>query len=214
MTFLLQQSPNAHTAHIILGHGAGAPMDSAWMDGIAGQLNERAIAVTRFEFAYMAERRETGKKRPAPRAEMLCDEYRAVIDTITADLRSRVPLFIGGKSMGGRVASMIADDQFDLGVVAGLVCLGYPFHPPKKPDKLRTAHLSDLRCPALIIQGERDPLGKREEVAAYDLSPAIKLHWSPDGDHDLKPRKSTGLTLDDNLSAAVDAIAKFAKIIG
>jgi len=112
---------------------------------------------------------------------------------------------IGGKSMGGRIASMIADDAG----VDGLVCLGYPFHPPGKPEKLRTAHLRDLQTPTLIVQGTRDPFGKPEEVDAYDLSDGIRIVWLEDGDHSFKPRKSSGRTLEQNFGEAIAAIAAF-----
>jgi len=125
---------------------------------------------------------------------------------VIADLApSTRRLFIGGKSMGGRIASMVADEA----EIAGLVCLGYPFHPPGKPEKLRTAHLERLATPALFVQGTRDPFGTREEVAGYRLSPAIGFHWSEDGDHSLKPRKSSGRTTELSLDEAVAAIAGF-----
>ncbi len=95
--------------------------------------------------------------------------------------------------MGGRVASLVADELHAEKRIAGLVCLGYPFHPPKKPEQLRTAHLEHLACPALIVQGERDPFGGRGEVEAYRLSPAIAFHWVGDGDHDLGPPRRLGL---------------------
>jgi predicted alpha/beta-hydrolase family hydrolase len=119
------------------------------------------------------------------------------------------PVFIGGKSMGGRIASMLADDLHDEGLVAGLVCLGYPFHPPGRPQNLRTAHLEHLRAPALICQGERDTFGNREEVGGYPLSPAITIHWAPDGDHSLKPRVKSGHTWEENIHNAARAIADF-----
>ena len=120
------------------------------------------------------------------------------------------PLLIGGKSMGGRVASLVADDLYAAGRIAGLVCLGYPFHPPGRPDQLRTAHLEHLACPALIVQGERDPFGSRAEVEAMRLSLAIRFHWAGDGDHDLGPRGGSGFTRKGNLAAAADAVAAFA----
>jgi predicted alpha/beta-hydrolase family hydrolase len=120
-------------------------------------------------------------------------------------------LIIGGKSMGGRVASLVVDELHAAGRIAGLACLGYPFHPPKKPEQLRTAHLLALACPALIVQGERDPFGTRAEVEGYGLSPAIRLHWASDGDHDLGPRGGSGFTRKGNLAAAADAVVEFAK---
>ena len=113
--------------------------------------------------------------------------------------------------MGGRVASLVADELYAEGRIAGLACLGYPFHPPNKPEQLRTAHLEQLACPALFVQGERDPFGGRGEVEAYRLSRAIGLHWVSDGDHDLGPRGGSGFTRKGNLAAAADAVAEFAR---
>lgn len=189
---------------LVLAHGAGAPMDSAWMDTVAALLADRGIRVARFEFAYMAARRE-GARRPTPRAEAVLDEYRAVIEQLRSETDA-VPV-IGGKSFGGRVASMIADEERAADRIRGLVCLGYPFHPMGKPDRLRTAHLAQLVTPTLICQGERDVMGSRPEVAAYPLSPAIRLSWASDGDHDLRPRKASGHDLAGNLAEAADAIA-------
>jgi uncharacterized protein len=151
-------------------------------------------------------RPQGGTRKPPPRAERLMDEYRAAVAAMPAG----ATLLIGGKSMGGRVASLIADELFAGQRIAGLVCLGYPFHPPKKPEQLRTAHLEHLACPALMVQGERDPFGGRNEVEAYRLSPAIRFHWVGDGDHDLGPRGASGFTRKGNLTAAADAIAAFA----
>ncbi len=176
---------------------------------IAELLAERGLATARFEFAYMAARRETGKRRPPPKAEKLVTEYEAAIDLVRQRHPGRL-LLIGGKSMGGRVASYVADAAFARGHCAGLVCLGYPFHPPTKPDHLRTAHLESLQCPALIVQGERDPFGTRAEVEAMTLAPGIAFHWAGDGDHDLGPRGGQGFTRKGNLAAAADAIAAFA----
>lgn len=204
MTTLLWTGPAASDRVIVLAHGAGAPMDSRWMDDMAALLGDRGIRVARFEFAYMAARRD-GVRRPNPRAEAVLDEFRAVIEQLRGETDA-VPV-IGGKSFGGRVASMIADEEFAAARIRGLVCLGYPFHPMGKPEQLRTAHLAELQTPTLVCQGERDIMGSRDEVAGYALSPAIEFSWAPDGDHDLKPRKASGHTLADNLAAAADAIA-------
>lgn len=189
---------------LLLAHGSGAPMDSDFMERFAELGGEAGIRIVRFEFSFMAGRRTTGRKRPPPRAEKLMDEFVAAIDALGSG-----PVFIGGKSLGGRVASMIADEQFRRGSICGLVCLGYPFHPPGKPDALRTAHLEDLSCPALIIQGENDPFGKRAEVEALSLSPTIEFCWCPSGNHDLKPPKRTGLTAEDNWRMAAGAVFEF-----
>lgn len=182
-------------------------MQTAFLEAIAALLADRHIRTIRFEFAYMAARREGGSRRPPPKAEKLIGEYRAAVDSVAKG----PPLLIGGKSMGGRVASMLGGDLFAEGQVAGLVCLGYPFHPPNKPGQLRTAHLESLRCPTLIIQGERDPFGPRAEVEAMRLSPAIRFHWAGDGDHDLGPRGGSGFTRKGNLASGADAIAEFAR---
>ncbi|BFM16957.1 hypothetical protein R50073_31400 [Maricurvus nonylphenolicus] len=187
----------------VLAHGAGAPMDSPFMHTMAELLADRDIGVVRFEFPYMVERRENGKKRPPNKQDVLLETWREVI----AELGGPNKLIIGGKSMGGRMASLIADEQ----QVAGLVCLGYPFHPPGKPEKLRTEHLQDLQTPSLIVQGTRDKLGDLEEVEGYDLSSAIELLWLEDGDHDLKPRVKSGFTHDQHLQLAAEKIAEFVR---
>jgi predicted alpha/beta-hydrolase family hydrolase len=210
MVSLITEGPGAATAHILLAHGAGAPMTSPFMEKMARLLAERGLAVSRFEFAYMAARREDGKRRPPPRAERLVEEYKAAVAAVAEKLGRGTKLLIGGKSMGGRVASLVADELYGEKRIAGLVCLGYPFHPPGKPEALRTGHLEHLRCPALIVQGGRDPFGSRSEVEALKLAPSIRFAWAGDGDHDLGPRGDSGFTRAGNLAAAADAIQAFA----
>jgi len=193
--FLIDGAANAAIT-ILLAHGAGAPMDSASMNAATVALVAEGFRVVRFEFGYMAARRAFGARKPPPKAEKLIPEYLAAV----AALGATGPLIIGGKSMGGRVASMVADDLLSRGQIAGLLCLGYPFHPPGKPENLRTQHLAELKTPALICQGTRDEFGTREEVAAYALSGAIRILWLEDGDHDLKPRKTiSGFSAADHL---------------
>ncbi len=142
-----------------------------------------------------------------PRAETLCSEYVAAVERLAA----RGPLIIGGKSMGGRVASMVADELFAKGRITGLLCLGYPFHPPDKPQATRTAHLTGLRTPTLIVQGERDPFGTRADVAGYKLSPSVQVVWIEDGDHDLRSRKRvTGRSQADDLKIIAAAVGAWA----
>lgn len=199
-------------ARLLLAHGAGAAMTSPFMASIAEMLAERGIEVVRFEFEYMAARRLGGKRRPPPKADTLCGEYVAAVEkAVGRATGARQPLLIGGKSMGGRVASLVADALHGAGQIAGLVCLGYPFHPTGKPEQLRTAHLASLATPALLVQGERDPFGNRAEVEGYTLSPRIALHWAADGDHDLGPRGGKGFTRRGNLEASADAVAAFAQ---
>lgn len=186
---------------LALAHGAGAPMDSYFMAWFAARITaEASVRVARFEFPYMTRRRAEGTKRPPDRQPVLLETWARV----AAEL-DPARLVIGGKSMGGRMASLVADE---LGV-RGLVCLGYPFHPPGKPEKPRTAHLGDLRTPGVILQGTRDPMGPAATVAGYDLSPALRVHWLADGNHDLVPRKASGRTGEDNWREAAAEIARF-----
>lgn len=208
MTDLLTCGPETAATHLVLAHGAGAPMTSLWLEKMTGALVALGLCVTRFEFAYMAARRE-GERKPPPKAERLVPEYISVVERFARGTRPRQRLVIGGKSMGGRVASLTADDLYAKHLVSGLVCLSYPFHPPKKPGELRTAHLEHLATPAMIVQGERDPFGTQTEVGGYQLSPAIGLAWMTDGDHDLAPRASSGTTLSKNIESAARAIAEF-----
>jgi len=186
---------------IVLCHGAGAPMDSPFMDAMAAGLAEGGLRVVRFELPYMRRRRENGEKRPPDREPVLRESWLEAI----AALGGGDQLVIGGKSLGGRMASLVADEAG----ARGLVCLGYPFHPPGKVESLRTSHLKTLRTPTLIVQGTRDALGSREEVPGYGLSPAIRVCWLEDGDHSFKPRASSGRTETQNLATAVAEVLRF-----
>ena len=204
-TALRFDGPERAALTIALAHGAGAPMDDRFLAAITDGLAAHGFRVVRFEFPYMAARRDDGVRRGPDRQPVLLDTWREVVAT----LGGGGGLVVGGKSLGGRMASLVADEVG----ARGLVCLGYPFHPPGKPAQLRTAHLATLRTPALIVQGERDPFGTPDEVAAYALSPAIRVHWIPDGDHSLVPRKASGRTRDENLAEAVEAVARFVAAI-
>ncbi len=186
---------------VVLAHGAGAAMDSPFMETVAWGLAGAGFRVVRFEFPYMRARRTEGK-RPGPnRAPVLIDTWKEVIAGVGPPAR----LIIGGKSMGGRIASLIADESG----VRGLICLGYPFHPPGKPERTRTEHLAALATPTLILQGTRDRLGMPDEVSRYALSPEISLHWLEAGDHSFKPTKASGRTETENLEEAIAAAAAF-----
>lgn len=190
------------TVTVVLAHGAGAPMDSPFMTFFAEGLAAAGLRAVRFEFPYMARRRMGGGKRPPDRSEVLLAAWR---DAIVATGASADRLVIGGKSLGGRMASMIADEV----AARGLVCLGYPFHPPDKPEATRIAHLATLKTPTLILQGTRDPFGGEAEIAAYPLSTAIHLHWLADGNHNFTPRVASGRTERDNWQAALQALTAF-----
>jgi predicted alpha/beta-hydrolase family hydrolase len=185
----------------IFAHGAGAGMEHSFMEAVARGLASKGIQVIRFNFPYMVKRAEDGKKRPPDRAPKLLEAYEAVI----ADLSSRGPIVIGGKSMGGRMASLLADNEH----VAGIACLGFPFHPPGKPENFKGGHLAELSKPTLILQGERDTFGKREEFDEFTLSKSVSVKFIPDGDHSFKPRKKSGHTEEGNIALAVDHLARF-----
>ncbi len=207
----MPESDKDPVAHILMTHGASQPMTGRFFETLVPMLLSRGISVIRFEFAYMRQIRETGKRRPPPRIETMFPELYEAVESIRAEIGAKSKLLIGGKSMGGRIASMMADDFHKGGKIDGVVCLGYPFHPPKNPENLRTAHLAELSCPMLIMQGERDPFGTREDVAGYTLSPSIELGWIGDGDHDFGPRGRSGFTRKGNIEVAADAIAAFAR---
>jgi len=208
MDFLIDGPKDAPT--LVLTHGSGAAMDSEFMNEFTALAIANGICVARFEFNFMATRRITGKKPPPPKAEKLIGEFLTALEDI-AIKKPETALFIGGKSLGGRVASMMAQQCFEAKKIAGLVCLGYPFHPPGKSDALRTAHFADYNCPSLICQGENDPFGKRPEIERYDLPDSFQFHWAPFGNHDMAPPKRSGLTKQDNWSDAAAAVAAFMK---
>lgn len=197
----LINGPAEASRTLVLAHGAGAPMDSPFMAAISARLAAKGHRVVRFEFDYMAERRTSGRKRPPERPPALLVTWREVI----ADMGGPERVVIGGKSMGGRMASLIATEL----PVRGCVCLGYPFHPPGRPEKTRTDHLGALLCPTLIVQGTRDPFGTLADVRGYDLGSAIAVHWIEDGNHDLAPRKASGVTVDQALDDAASAVEGF-----
>jgi len=185
----------------LFAHGAGAPMDSAFMQRLAEGVAASGIRVIRFEFPYMQRLRENGKRGAPDPPRILMQSFRDAIEKAGGSSA----LVIGGKSMGGRIASMVADDAGVLGVA----CLGYPFHPPGKPEKTRTKHLETMRTPTLILQGMRDSFGSPQDVRTYKLSPAVRVEWLEDGDHSFKPRARSGRTEADNIRAAIGIVTEF-----
>ena len=194
---------SADPVTLILAHGAGAPMDSVWMNDMAARLADQGVNVLRFEFPYMAQRRVDGGKRPPNPAPKLLECWREVYAVVRRHVTGR--LAIGGKSMGGRMASLLADEL----EADALVCLGYPFYAVGKPEKPRVEHLAGLKTRTLIVQGERDALGNREAVEGYALAPGIEVFWLVAGDHDLKPLKASGLTHEQHLASAASRVAAF-----
>jgi predicted alpha/beta-hydrolase family hydrolase len=202
MSDFLIDGPAKAKHTFVFAHGAGGPMDSAWMARVARGIAAGGVRVVRFEFPYMAARRRGEKKGGAPdRAPILLDSFRNVV----AELGGGPAVVIGGKSMGGRMATMIADELH----VRGVVCFGYPFHPPGQPAKLRTEHLQSLVTPTLILQGSRDIFGNADEVPAYELSDAIRVEWIRGGDHSLKPNAAAGVTERENIEHAIEEAVTF-----
>lgn len=201
-TNLLIDGPPQAELTLVLAHGAGAAMDSPFMQFFAEQLAKHGYRVVRFEFPYMARRRTSGKRSPPNRAPILEQTWQDIIHRLEPS-----SLVIGGKSLGGRIASMVADDNR----IQGVICLGYPFHPPGKPDRLRIDHLQEQQTPTLILQGTRDPFGRESEVSDYPLAKSVRVEWLEDGDHSFKPRKSSGRTEEQNWRMAVAAIDNFCR---
>ncbi len=205
MTYIYEGSQDAANI-VVLAHGAGAPMDSDFMNQISAKIAGDDIAVVRFEFEYMAKRREDGRKRPPDRQPRLLESFM----TAVKECGDKKRIFIGGKSMGGRMASLLVDECVgDIPRLTGWFALGYPFHPPGKPEKLRTEHLNRLKVPGLIVQGSRDPFGNREEGLEKHLGGNIRMCWAEDGNHDLAPRKSSGITAEENWIRAAAAVREF-----
>tara|TARA_B100001063_G_C16728632_1_gene537948 strand:- start:676 stop:1344 length:669 start_codon:yes stop_codon:yes gene_type:complete len=204
---ITDENSKAPIARLILAHGAGAGKHHDFMQAMASQLTSQKIEVVLFNFPYMQTMMETGKRRPPDKAEKLLAHFSAIIDEV-AETQTSVPTFIGGKSMGGRISTMVLDDAES---IIGAIAFGYPFHPPGKPEKLRTAHLETLNKPLLILQGERDTFGTKDEVSAYSLSSAITLSYLADGDHSFKPRKQSGFTLETHIECAAKSTADFIK---
>ena len=205
MDNLLVSGTDSAPLRVLLAHGAGAGMDSPFMATMADGLAEQGWQVLRFEFPYMQRQRSSGKKRPPDKAEVLLDSFRDQVKALAQDK----PLVIGGKSMGGRIASVLADALFDEQRSLACICLGYPFHPLGKPERLRTDHLAELRTPTLVVQGERDAMGRQDEVITYNLSEQLELAWMPAGDHSFKPRKSSGHSEASNWALAIEAMDRF-----
>ncbi len=194
-------------ARLILAHGAGAGKDSEFMQAMAQMLAAQGISTGLFNFPYMQTAMDTGTRRPPDRAPKLL----ACFAEMVAEAPDDLPLFIGGKSMGGRMASMLVCEQSLTKSISGILAFGYPFHPPGKPSTLRTEHFADIPVPFMVLQGERDTFGTREELTAMPLPGEVEFVWLPDGDHSLVPRKKSGFSQNDNWQNAAQDAAAFIK---
>jgi uncharacterized protein len=192
---------------LILGHGAGANQLSPFMKLFAGGLSERGIDAITFNFLYM----ERGRGAPDPKPKLeSC--YQSVIDAALAHKKLKSNrLAIGGKSMGGRIASQVA--AADGENVAALVFLGYPLHPPGKPEQLRDAHLKDIRAPMLFIQGSKDPFGTSAEIQSIIKKQKLPatLYVIEGGDHSFKVPKSAGTSQSEVYESMMDKIIEWLK---
>ncbi|WP_353348235.1 alpha/beta family hydrolase [Oceaniserpentilla sp. 4NH20-0058] len=187
----------------IFAHGAGAPMDSEFMETVTQGLVKLGVKVVRFEFPYMQERRVNGKKRPPNRQPELIAEFKSVVAQVNGTC------VLMGKSLGARMASILASETTCPKHVLGVVAFGYPFHPIGKPETLRIAHLPDIQVPMLVLQGTRDKLGAKEYVAELNIGKKVQVRWLEDGDHDLKPRVKSGFTHEQHLNQAIEISAQF-----
>ena len=193
---------------ILLAHGAGAGMEHAFLAELSRLLAGPDIEVVRFNFPYMTRRAQDGKRRPPDRQPVLLAHWREMVREF-----AHPRLFLAGKSMGGRMAAEISDEIYCEMNAAGLLILGYPFHPPARPDRWRGEVLKQIKTPTLLLQGERDTFGSRVELADFPFSSAVSVHWLTDGDHGFKPRKSSGLCEQDNLQQAASRIRQFVGVV-
>jgi predicted alpha/beta-hydrolase family hydrolase len=194
-------APQPGGALLVLAHGAGAGHRHPFMIGIARALAARGVDVVTFNFPYMEQKRRTPDRAPVLEA---CFRDVAAAALESARLRGRT-LFIGGKSMGGRMATHLAAQEMPL---AGVIALGYPLHPPGKPEQARVAHLPAIVAPVLIVQGERDAFGTPAELAPAieTMRAAVTLHVVTGGDHSLSVR---GQSKDDGLGSVAAVVAEW-----
>jgi uncharacterized protein len=194
---------------LVLAHGAGADQRHRWMVDMARRLAGRGVDVVTFNFLYTELR-----KRTPDRAPLLEQTWRDVLEAVVQRLKPRARVAVGGKSMGGRIASMVLAAQPDMPAwkkVDGLVLLGYPLHPPGQPHRPRTAHLPDIRVPILVVQGTRDTFGTRAEIEPVfsTLKTTVAREFIDDGDHSFAVPKSTGRTEADVRDAVANRIAEW-----
>ncbi|KAA8984384.1 MULTISPECIES: alpha/beta family hydrolase [Gammaproteobacteria] len=197
---------------LVLAHGSGAPADSVPMERLATALAAAGFRVRRFEFPFMAQRRTTGKRRPPDRPPVLLQVWREVIEEVGRREPDADHLWIGGRSLGGRTASMLLTPEQRPEPVSGALVFGYPFHPPRRPEQWRTDHFAELERPLWIAHGERDPFGKRSELEPRMPFPGpVHLEWVADGDHELMPTRRSGLDPERVLATAAESARAFVK---
>lgn len=201
---MIKEGASDAPVRILLAHGAGAGMEHEFLSRLSALLAGPDIEVVRFNFPYMSKRALDGKRRPPDRQPVLLAHWREMVRAF-----AHPGLFLAGKSMGGRMAAELYQDGEGEMNAAGLFILGYPFHPPAKPDSWRGEVLKQIKTPTLLLQGERDTFGNRAELADFPFSPAVSVHWLTDGDHGFKPRKASGVSEQENLQQVSDRIRAF-----
>jgi predicted alpha/beta-hydrolase family hydrolase len=203
-----EHGPEGARAAIVLAHGAGAPQTHPWMVQMASALAARGLEVVTFNFLYTAAKRRVPDKTPVLEATWRA----AVVAARARSAAARRRLFIGGKSMGGRMATHVAAEPGAIEGLAGVVLLGYPLHPPGQPEKLRAAHLARVEAPMLFVQGTRDTFGTPAELEPFVAPLAARgtrLFAVEGGDHSLAPLKSSGVTAAQAMARVADEIARF-----
>ena len=204
----LKQKPS-FIADFVFAHGAGAGKDSSFIQTLTALLEERGIKVHLFNFDYMEQALLLNKRRPPSQMPLLCENFIEVLKAFEQSNQEVRPLFIGGKSMGSRVACEIVEQVRQS--VSGIIAYGYPFHPAKKPEKSRLTTLTVLAHPCLVVQGEHDALGHQDEIEGFDIPSNITVEFVPTANHDLKPLKRSGWTEEQALRFAADRTLDFIK---
>jgi predicted alpha/beta-hydrolase family hydrolase len=197
---------------VLLAHGAGADMHAAALTVVADALSDVRVPSLRFDFPY----RRAGRRAPDRPPVLL-----AAVRDAAAELarRAKLPpdrLVLGGRSMGGRICSMVVADDSDPLPALGLALLGYPLHPPGKPERLRIEHFPRITVPVLFVSGTRDAFAAPDELEheAENVRGPVKFSWLETGDHGFKPLKASGLTAGAALAAAAEAVVGFVQSLG
>lgn len=206
---ILDSSKANNDTLLVLAHGAGAGKHSDFLCEFASKISQAGTDVLRFDFPYMQKRELMQKKYPPDRAPKLLAAFDQQIKALV-DAGQYNNIYLAGKSMGGRMASLwAAESAAQYPQIKGLIVYGFPFHAPGKSPEGRIEHLADLSLNSLILQGDRDTFGTREEVKSYLLNPAIKCQFLADGNHDFKPRKASGFSHQDHIDTAIAASIEF-----
>lgn len=202
----LETRPEQPWAQLFFAHGAGGLWDHPWMEEMAHLLAQHGVWVRRIEFPYAQWRRRMERPRPPQPVAQLQAYFETVVQHHVAP---QLPCFVGGKSLGGRVATLLGSSQVLACMPLGVVVLGYPFHPHNKPQTLRLAPLQQVKIPVLIVQGTRDAFGNQEEVKTYTLGEQVHCVWLGGGDHDFVPLRRSGKQQAELMAEAAQEVVAF-----